>query len=80
MAFAIFKVVDMAGGKITAKLVNNIQGLPIELKRNDILNGNNLTRNYKFTFIKSSDFSIESKDTGASTTTAKIEFKYKDNF
>lgn len=76
MAFAIFKVVDLAGGKITAQLVSNIQGLPIELKHSDLVMGDDITRYYKFTFIKSSNFNIQRDD----STTVDIEFKYKDNF
>lgn len=65
MAFSIFKVVDIAGGKITAELINNTQAMELET-----------LVPYKFTFVKSSDLEVVAEE-GA---TFDISFKYKDNF
>lgn len=67
MAFTIMKVVDQAGGKITAELVNNIQG-------QELLSDGTL---YKFTFVKSSDLDITTLDEDS---LIKMSFKYKDSF
>lgn len=71
MSYAIYKVVDLAGGKITAKEVKNISRLPIQLQ-----DENNNIVYYKFTILKSSDLDIEVDD----STTVEMKFKYKDNF
>lgn len=67
MAFSIFKVVDLAGGKITAELVNNIQGQQLASDGT----------NYKFTFVKSTDLDITTLD---EESLISLTFKYKDNF
>lgn len=66
MAFSIYKVVDLAGGRITAELVDNTQGLIVVPNQP-----------YKFTFVKSSDLDISTSD---SQEAIEFSFKYKDNF
>ena len=67
MAFSILKVVDLAGGKITAELVNNVQGQQLAADGTK----------YKFTFVKSSDLDITTLD---DESLINLTFKYKDNF
>lgn len=69
MGFTIFKVVDLAGGKITAKILDSVSN-PTE---DTVTLGNN----YKFTFIKASDLTVQTDDDHQS---ALVAFKYKDNF
>lgn len=69
MGFTIFKVVDLAGGKITAQILDSIHNpLP-----DTITVGNN----YKFTFVKASDLTVQTEDDHQAVS---ISFKYKDNF
>ena len=66
MAFSIYRVIDLAGGKITAEIVDNTQGLVVVPGQP-----------YKFTFVKSSDLDISTSD---SQEAIEFTFKYKDNF
>lgn len=68
MSFAIFKVIDTAGGKIVATQVNNDNNLEF------VTNLIDENQYYKFIFVKSSDLEIISGDEPK----INIGFTYKD--
>lgn len=72
MGFKIFKVVEVSGGKIMAKILD-----PLGTFDENIIE---LDKNYKFTFVKASDLTVETIEEIESNQSVDILFKYKDNF